>query len=632
MGQLLTMARTGACRLGHRIVRTEHLVLAAAAHHARHGVLPVSARLVEGAVIRLAAAPAHVGSVAPVLSPAALLILKRANRVAQQRQSPASVHDLVAVLLIFGWEDAAQPLALPPHAVHLALPARSSINTMPVAVHPCEIEQRVCSGVARTAPRPARRKRRVLVAAAAAWVVLLAGSVAGGNGGTYAAWSDSSAVPDNRITAGTWGPLEIEVAIKFGSDPNSINWRSNGNIPVTVFSSVDDPAFDPADLDWTTVRFGDPDEPAAAPRKEPALDEDRNDDGIDDATYHFGTQDTGLDDSSVEACLTGMTEQGVEVRGCDDVRPVPPATEEESITTHADDDVALLEAGTLEATVTAEPEEDELQGSSDVEETETVTSDNGNESGGVADPPDATPDALDEEGAEEQQDDATADPEADVRDDTIDVDEADQEEDVKDDPAKSETDAEQERLLVFHSQPEPSSIVADQGTIRLDGRIEGVEDDAENPPRLVAELVNDTSVELTHRRDLELERWQDDGWTSVTGPSDPHGQEFLDPQRTSTFPTLRLEDLAPGAYRVTSVVLLADEDGGVGEHALRWTFEVAAPDDADPDEEIADEEDDAADEHGDPDDDDRGDADHVPDTEDDHAVTDDEDQDEAGTP
>ena len=39
---------------------------------------------------------------------------------------------------------------------------------------------------------------------------------------------------------------------------------------------------------------------------------------------HFRTQDTGIKSGDTEACLSGETDDGVSIEGCDSVRTVPP--------------------------------------------------------------------------------------------------------------------------------------------------------------------------------------------------------------------------------------------------------------------------------------------------------------------
>jgi hypothetical protein len=51
--------------------------------------------------------------------------------------------------------------------------------------------------------------------------------------------------------------------------------------------------------------------------------EDVDDDGFDDLVAHFRSRETGLIRGDVEACLVGMTFDGVELFGCDAILTVP---------------------------------------------------------------------------------------------------------------------------------------------------------------------------------------------------------------------------------------------------------------------------------------------------------------------
>jgi hypothetical protein len=111
-------------------------------------------------------------------------------------------------------------------------------------------------------------------------------------------------------------PEEVEIDIKPGSFPNSINPNSKGVIPVAILTTAD---FDATTVDAETVRFG----PAGAEAVHWAL-EDVDDDGDIDMILHFRTQDTGIKAGDTEAELTGKTIDGVGIHGSDSVRTVPP--------------------------------------------------------------------------------------------------------------------------------------------------------------------------------------------------------------------------------------------------------------------------------------------------------------------
>ncbi len=117
--------------------------------------------------------------------------------------------------------------------------------------------------------------------------------------------------------------LEVDIDIKPGSDPNSINLKSKGVVPVAILGSA---IFDVTDVDVTTLMFG----PGNA---EPVHDltdsivyadhlQDVNLDGYLDLVCHFKTQELGLVAGSTEATLSGETYDGVIVYGTDSVNIV----------------------------------------------------------------------------------------------------------------------------------------------------------------------------------------------------------------------------------------------------------------------------------------------------------------------
>lgn len=106
----------------------------------------------------------------------------------------------------------------------------------------------------------------------------------------------------------------VNIDIKPGSDPNSINLKSNGLIPV-AFLTI--PGFDATQVDVATVRFG-PNKATETHNKGHL--EDVDGDGDIDLMLHFKTQETGIKNSDTQACLTGTTLSGILIHGCDSVR------------------------------------------------------------------------------------------------------------------------------------------------------------------------------------------------------------------------------------------------------------------------------------------------------------------------
>lgn len=107
----------------------------------------------------------------------------------------------------------------------------------------------------------------------------------------------------------------VDTDIKPGSDPNSINLKSKGLIPVAILTTE---SFDATTVDPPTVEFG--------PNGEAPLRwavEDVDDDGDLDLILHFKTQATGIAAGDTEATLTGALIGGAPFTGTDSVRTVP---------------------------------------------------------------------------------------------------------------------------------------------------------------------------------------------------------------------------------------------------------------------------------------------------------------------
>jgi len=109
------------------------------------------------------------------------------------------------------------------------------------------------------------------------------------------------------------GPTEVDIDIKPGSFPNSINLNSKGVIPVAILTTA---VFDATDVDPTTVLF------AGAEPVRWAV-EDVDGDGDLDLVLHFKTQETIWTVGATEATLTGETYAGVPFSVVDSVRTVP---------------------------------------------------------------------------------------------------------------------------------------------------------------------------------------------------------------------------------------------------------------------------------------------------------------------
>ncbi len=112
--------------------------------------------------------------------------------------------------------------------------------------------------------------------------------------------------------------IEIEIDIKPGSDPNSINPSLEGDLPVAILGSD---TFDVADVDVSTLAFG----RSGAPfdHSQGPHFEDVNGDGFLDLVSHFRTKEAGIAFGDMEACLRGKRFDGIPFGGCDAITTVP---------------------------------------------------------------------------------------------------------------------------------------------------------------------------------------------------------------------------------------------------------------------------------------------------------------------
>ena len=117
--------------------------------------------------------------------------------------------------------------------------------------------------------------------------------------------------------------VEIAIDIKPGSDPNSINLKSKGLIPVAILGSAD---FDVTDVDVTSLAFGPDGASTAHDLNDPLVYADHlqdvNFDGYMDLVCHFRTQETGIDAGDISATLTGATIGLLPFTGTDSVNIV----------------------------------------------------------------------------------------------------------------------------------------------------------------------------------------------------------------------------------------------------------------------------------------------------------------------
>lgn len=115
------------------------------------------------------------------------------------------------------------------------------------------------------------------------------------------------------------GTLIVDVDIKPGSDPNSINTRSRGVIPVAILSTA---SFDaPGEVAWASLTFGATGDEESLARCA-GNGEDVNADGLEDLVCHFATQATSFAPGDTEGVLRGETVAGRPLEGRDAVRIV----------------------------------------------------------------------------------------------------------------------------------------------------------------------------------------------------------------------------------------------------------------------------------------------------------------------
>ena len=117
-------------------------------------------------------------------------------------------------------------------------------------------------------------------------------------------------------------PSPVEIDIKPGSNPNSINLKKDKTITVAVLGSS---TFDVNTIDRSSLsdapKFG-----GATPQSPIRFSlQDVNKDGYVDLVLQYKLLGLGFNLSSTEGCITGMLTDGTLIEGCDSVRIVPPS-------------------------------------------------------------------------------------------------------------------------------------------------------------------------------------------------------------------------------------------------------------------------------------------------------------------
>jgi sugar lactone lactonase YvrE len=113
--------------------------------------------------------------------------------------------------------------------------------------------------------------------------------------------------------------VQVAIDIKPGAEPNSINTKSRGTIPVALLSGADFDA--PAEVDAESLTFGRTGDEDSLARCSPGA-EDVNADGLPDLVCHFRTQDAGFQRGDVAGFLKGNMVNGLPIEGFGSIRIV----------------------------------------------------------------------------------------------------------------------------------------------------------------------------------------------------------------------------------------------------------------------------------------------------------------------
>ena len=115
--------------------------------------------------------------------------------------------------------------------------------------------------------------------------------------------------------------LAVDIDIKPGSDPNSINLGSGGTTPVAVLGSA---SLDVNDIDPDSLTLGTAGIKTVGKTARTLCSvNDVNSDGFDDLVCHFITVDIVHEEGDTEATLSGELNDGTLIEGSDSVNIVP---------------------------------------------------------------------------------------------------------------------------------------------------------------------------------------------------------------------------------------------------------------------------------------------------------------------
>jgi len=116
------------------------------------------------------------------------------------------------------------------------------------------------------------------------------------------------------------GEVDIDIDIKPNSDPNSINTKSMGVVPVAILGSD---TLDVTDVVVSTLMFGNasPAHDLSDPDTYNEHIQDVNGDGFLDLVSHYKQKDIGIACGDTEATLTADLLDGTTIEGTDSVNP-----------------------------------------------------------------------------------------------------------------------------------------------------------------------------------------------------------------------------------------------------------------------------------------------------------------------
>jgi hypothetical protein len=125
--------------------------------------------------------------------------------------------------------------------------------------------------------------------------------------------------PTSVMTTPLIAMLTVQIDIKPGEDPPTINPKSHGKITVAILSS---PTFNaPVEVATTSLTLGRTGSEESLAFCNPS-GEDVNGDGVLDLVCHFNTQKTGFQTGDTVGILRGKTVNDVPIRGTDSIHVV----------------------------------------------------------------------------------------------------------------------------------------------------------------------------------------------------------------------------------------------------------------------------------------------------------------------